>query len=160
MSASVHLSYASGFLELGMLGEAAAELALVDPALCATPKVLHLKTAIFGATGDWHSMRRCARLLVRAVPEDVQGWISLAFSTRRAVSLRAARRILLQALALHPDEPVISFNLSCYEAQFGNETKALTHLLRAIALNSNCQKMALLDCDLEPLRDWLESARC
>jgi tetratricopeptide (TPR) repeat protein len=139
-----------------MLREAMAELDHLDRKLATTPEALRLRIEIHSTVNEWRAMRRCARLLVAQEPCDAQAWIHLAYATRRVVSIRAARRILLKATLLHPEEPIILFNLSCYDAQLHKLESAAHFLLKAIALNPDCQSLSLIDPDLEPLRILLE----
>jgi tetratricopeptide (TPR) repeat protein len=155
MDATGRLSYISGYIALGMYGEAAAELARLDPSEANTVDGLRLRVELLTVVEDWRGVRRCALRLVQLAPEDPQGWISLAYATRRIVGIRSARRLLRQGSRLHPEAPIISFNLACYAAQLGHFEEASSLLLRAIALEPLCQRMALADPDLEPLRQFL-----
>lgn len=160
MSVKSQLSFASGYLQLGMFREAAAELARLDGQLENDPDVLRLKLEMHAAGGEWRSARKCGRLLVELAPEDAQAWISYAFVTRRAVSIRSARRILARAERLHPEEPIIKFNLSCYASQLGHFQEATLYLIEAIAIHPACQDLALSDPDLEPLRTQADLGLC
>ena len=75
-----------------------------------------------------------------------------AYGTRRAESLTAAEKILLEAEALHGTNPTVQFNLGCYACQLGNLTAAQARVKRAIALDRHFQLLAQTDSDLEPLR--------
>jgi tetratricopeptide (TPR) repeat protein len=160
MSSKLHLSYASGYLQLGMLREAAAELARIDRDLAGLPEVLRLKVDFFTIREDWHTVRRYTSQLVKLEPADVQAWVTLGYSTRRSVSIRAARRILLRAAALHPEEPVLKFNLACYAAQLGKLPEASLFLTTALALDPRYQELALADPDLAPLREEFQRGLC
>ena len=65
--------------------------------------------------------------------------------------MEAARAVLLGAREAHPNEPIVFFNLACYNSQLGNLEEAKEHLARAIAIDGNVRKMALDDPDLEPI---------
>lgn len=160
MSVTLHLTYASGYIQLGMFREAAAELARLDRRIAGSPAVLRLRAEIHAAAGEWSAMKRCARQMTDADPEDAQGWISLAYATRRTVSLRAARRTLRKAESFCPEEPIIKFNLACYAAQLDRPAEAARYLLLAIALDPECQALAVEDPDLEPLRERFEQGLC
>lgn len=75
-----------------------------------------------------------------------------AYATRRAESLTAAEKILLEAERLHPAEPTIQFNLGCYACQRGALAEARRRVARAIALDKKFIGAAASDPDLEPLR--------
>ena len=93
--------------------------------------------------------------IVKLKPGEPQSWIALAYATRRKEGggLAAAREILTQAQSCFPREPVIAYNLACYECQLGNQQAALEWLHKACASGSagKIRSMALDDRDLEPL---------
>ena len=88
-------------------------------------------------------------------PEEPESWIALAYATRRKQGggLDAARKILIRAQSCFPKEPVIAYNLACYECQLGNHKAALKWLRKALAAGPARQirSMALDDRDLQPL---------
>ena len=94
--------------------------------------------------------------LFRYAKEAVQHAWQYAYATRRAISLRSARRVLQKAEIMHPAEPIIQFNLACYAAQLAKLPEAASRLTAAIALHPDCQSLALLDPDLAPLRAHFE----
>jgi Tfp pilus assembly protein PilF len=75
-----------------------------------------------------------------------------AYGVRRAHSLDAAEKILLQAASLHPADATIQFNLGCYACQLGRPEEARRRVERAIALDEKFRELAASDPDLEPLR--------
>jgi tetratricopeptide (TPR) repeat protein len=81
----------------------------------------------------------------------------LAYATRRADSLEAARAILLAAAEAHPSHAIIRYNLACYECQLGNISAAKEHLSEAFSLKPSCRETALTDPDLQPLLDGMGS---
>jgi len=99
----------------------------------------------------WELMQEVAKRLAEFQPHDIQWTISLAYATRRAESIEAAKEILMQALQRHPDEAMVHFNLGCYASQLGDLTLAKAHLNRAFVIEPKCRLMALSDPDLEPL---------
>ena len=88
-------------------------------------------------------------------PENAQWSISLAYATRRAQSIEAARRILLEAVERHPGEPILHYNLACYECQLGDIEVTKARLAHAFKLEPKCRLMALDAEDLAPLWDTL-----
>ena len=94
------------------------------------------------ATRNWELAQALAKRLASDDPADPQWAISLAFATRRVESIEAAKEILLEAAARHPNEPTIHYNLSCYECQLGNLDAAKVRVKRAIELQPKCAAMA------------------
>jgi Tfp pilus assembly protein PilF len=78
----------------------------------------------------------------------------LAYATRRVDSIEAARVILLDALAKHPEAAIIHYNLACYDCQLGHLDSAKQFLARAVELSPGYKRIALEDDDLKPLRTF------
>jgi tetratricopeptide (TPR) repeat protein len=159
MHVNRHLSYAQGYLELGMVAEAAAELDQIPASASENAAVLTLRLAVLQEQKNWSALRLAAGEFVRRHPEEAGAWVTWAYATRRADSLAAAERILLEAEPLHPQEPTIQFNLGCYACQRGDLKAARRHVDRAIALEENFRVLAATDADLAPLREG-ERADC
>jgi Flp pilus assembly protein TadD len=154
---SHHLSAASGWLGLGNWREAVVELEKIAPALRHHPSVLQLWYDIFARREQWDEAEKFARELVHLQPQDAQFWIWHAYATRRMTGggILQAREILEKARDLAPDDPLISFNLACYECQLGNLQTAVQRLRQALGLGNPkaVKELALADKDLEPLWD-------
>lgn len=156
MSHRRQLEAALGYLELGLLDEAMAELEGIALEHRTAPETLSVWLGVYHAAEKWTEMQEVARHLVQTQPQDAQWWISLAFATRRAECLEAAQSILLEAEKAHPDEPIIQFNLGCYACQLGDTGAAQRRIRRAIELDGHCRALALADPDLAPMRESLE----
>lgn len=153
MNPARRLSHARGYLELGMLTEAAAELAKIPASEDASSDVLTLRVVVLQEQKDWANLRIAAAELARRKPGDATAWIIWAYAVRRAESLEAAEQVLLEAEHIHPDEPTIQFNLGCYACQLGALGVARRHVARAIALDAKFAAAAATDPDLAPLRE-------
>lgn len=147
-----HLSYAQGYLELGLLVEAAAELDRIDPEERDALPVLALRMAVVQEQRRWPELCAVAGDFVRRAPEEAGAWIAWAYATRRADSLAAAERILIEAEQHHPAEPTVQFNLGCYACVRGDLAGARHRVDRAIALDPKFAELAATDPDLAPLR--------
>src|SRR6266542_2399342 len=108
------ISHAHGYLELGMVAAAAAELEHITGEDAQTNEVLAIRLAVLHEQQNWPAVRDLARELVQRNPAEPAMWVTWAYATRRADSLEAAEAILLEAEKLHPIEPTIHFNLGCY----------------------------------------------
>ncbi len=146
-----HLRVAEGYIDLGMFLDANEELEQIDPDVRHLPEVLAQRCRIYGALKKWDLLQVVSRKLVACNPADIQAWVRLAFATRRAESLAAAKEILLEGLKRNPGIDNFHFNLACYECQLGNLDAAKEHLSQAITLDKKWQMRALEDEDLEPL---------
>lgn len=149
------LSHARGYLELGLVEEAAAELALLPPGPPGPPgdlEVLGLHALILREQSRWLELRVATAELVKRQPDLADWWITYAYATRRSVSLHEAEAILREAELRHPQEPTIQFNLGCYACQLGDLAEARRRIDAAIALDAHFRAAAATDPDLAPLR--------
>jgi Flp pilus assembly protein TadD len=146
------ISYAQGYLALGMVAEAAAELAQLPPADSQRPEALAVQLAILHEQKKWDEVRDLARELVRRSPSEPALWVTWAYATRRSESLAAAEKILREAVVHHPVEATIQFNLGCYACLRGDLVSARALVDRAIALDPKFSQLAATDPDLAPLR--------
>jgi tetratricopeptide (TPR) repeat protein len=113
--------------------------------------VLALRLKIYRALEKWDLTQVVAKTLVVRDPLDIGPWVSLAYAVRRAVSLDAAKAVLLQALHGLPDAAILHYNLACYECCLGDLVAAKDCLKRAITLDPRYRERALEDEDLAPL---------
>ncbi len=148
-----HIAHAQGYLGLGMVAEAAAELERVPAPERDSVEVIALRVAILQEQADWPRLAEAAAEFARRAPAEAAAWVTWAYATRRARSLADAERILLEAEAHHAAEPTIQFNLGCYACQRGDLAEARRRVDRAIALDQSFRALAGTDPDLAPLRD-------
>ena len=149
---------AVGWLELGNLAEARAELAQVSEGQQEHPDVLELRWSISAQEKRWDEALQIAQAQVRRAPKRSSGWLHQAYALRRVPngSIQKAWEALLPAFDKFPKEPTIPFNLSCYACQLRQLDVARDWLNRAVAVGGKekIKQMALEDTDLEPL--WAE----
>jgi tetratricopeptide (TPR) repeat protein len=146
------ISHAQGYLGLGMVAEAVAELEHLAAPERDALEVLALRVAVLQKRQDWPALAAAAGEFVRRAPEEAAAWVTWAYGTRRADSLAAAEKILVEAEQRHPKEPTIQFNLGCYACQRGDFVEARRRVDRAIALDRKFADAAATDPDLAPLR--------
>jgi tetratricopeptide (TPR) repeat protein len=153
---SHHLSAAMGWLGLGDWREAEAELDRMAHELQTHLWVLEARFEVCAKSGGkWDKAAEIARALIEALPKEPQFWIWHAYSTRRRPGggILQAREILRKAQKLIPAEPLISYNIGCYECQLGHLQEAWTWLETAFTLGDRkaFKSMALEDQDLQAL---------
>jgi tetratricopeptide (TPR) repeat protein len=148
-----HCQAAAGYLELGMFSEASTELDKIDPFNRAAPEVLALRITIYRGLEKWELMQELAKRLADFQPGDIQWTISLAYATRRANSIEAAKEILSNAEPRFPREGIIKYNLACYYCQLGEIEHAKNYLKKAFEIDLHWRMAALEDGDLRPLWD-------
>lgn len=146
------LSHARGYLELGLIDEAGAELARLSTVDQERPVALALRAAVLQEQQRWPELADVAAQLVRQQPAQSGWWIALAYAIRRSESLNEAEAVLREAERAHPHDPTIQFNLGCYACQRGDLRVALERVTRAIALDEEFRNAVTTDPDLAPLR--------
>jgi len=156
-----HLSAAEGWLELGNIAEAGAELDQISPDMRDHPIALALRWQLCAKACKWGEAAEIAEGLMAREPGEVQHRILRAYAVRRMEGggLAQAWEILRSAAEEFPEEPTIPFNLACYASQMGRLAEAREWLNTAIARGGPAiQQMAHTDPDLEPLRASLGGA--
>ena len=146
---------AVGYCELGLFGDANAELEKIDPFNRIAPECLVLRVEIYRGLEKWELMQAASQCLCELAPSEAQWIISYAYATRRAESVNAARNILINALPRFPAEAAIYYNLACYECQSNRIDSAKQYLKQAFRIDPNWRLQALEDEDLKPLWDYL-----
>ena len=146
---------ASGYMELGMLDEAAKALEEITPEDKSRKEVSGIRLDLYMAAKKWHLAATMAKRLLETQPENAGVWVNLAYSLRRSESLQEAEAVLLRGQALHPNHALIAYNLACYASVGGRVEEAKGRLRDAFKLDRSIRAMALEDPDLRPLRDWI-----
>jgi len=158
-----YFAAAVGWLELGNLAEAAAELAQIGPAQQDLPEVLELRWVLCAEQKDWAAGLQAARALLDHAPERPSGWLHQAYALRRVAggSVNKAWDALLPAYDKFPKEFLISYNLACYACQMRDLETARLWLERATSISGpkKVNQMALADPDLEALWEDIRKSR-
>lgn len=153
-----YLSAALGWLGLGNLAEAEAELAQISPEHQGHPDVLEVRWLVCAERQAWEEGLHIARALLQSAPERSSGWLHQAYAVRRVPggTVRQAWEALLPASERFPKEPIVPYNLACYACQMQDLDTARVWLKRALKTGGKerIKLMALADPDLEPL--WEE----
>jgi Flp pilus assembly protein TadD len=150
-----HVLACSGYLELGMLDDAALALEDIEPKGRTRTEVLGARVVLYIAAKKWDMAAAVASHLVKVEPENEAWWINLAYSIRRSEGIEQAEAILLRARVIHPKIAMIAFNLACYASVSGRMEEAKERLRNAIDLDKGVRILALDDEDLRPLWDWV-----
>jgi tetratricopeptide (TPR) repeat protein len=150
-----HLLAAIGWLELGNSAEADAELEKIRPALLTHPDILEVRWQVYAEQKKWALCLEAAKGIVNAAPERSSGYIQRSYALRRidGRGMEAARDALSEAVPKFPKEPIIPYNLACYECQLGRLQQAMAFLAKAFAMGDpkSLKLMAMNDPDLKPL---------
>jgi Flp pilus assembly protein TadD len=148
-----HLDYAVGYLQLGLLAEARAELADLSPEVLATPAALSLRQEIAMSDSAWPEVIDLAPELVAHDNTDERPWIAWAYALRELHRIEEARDILLTGARLIPKPTLlVAYNLACYACLLGDVPEARRLLDAVIAEDESWRQVALDDDDLAALR--------
>ena len=152
----LRLSAVEGWRELGNLEEAWSEYWTIPEKYMDLPEVLEVRWLLEVAAEEWDSSLEIAIKLMELAPERPSGWIHRSYSLRRSKTggLSAAKSALMGAYKIFPQEPVIPYNLACYDCLLGESASALEWLAMAIKCSSKelIREMTLADEDLRALR--------
>jgi tetratricopeptide (TPR) repeat protein len=140
-----HLTEAVGYLELGILQDAWDSLEEIPAEQRHLPPVLQVRLEIYRRMEKYEGMATIAEHLTKALPEDSQNWISLAYAQRRYLDLQTAEKTLLEAQKRFPEEATIPFNLACYACQMGRLDEAREKLAKAIEMEPSFKKAGIED---------------
>ena len=151
------LNAAIGYLELGMLEEAAGELENLSPEDRTSSEVLGVRMEIYRSAKKWSLMEVVARELWKRYQDEPIYLNNLAWVVRRQESIEAAQTILLEGFERFPNDAMTNYNLGCYACLLGDMDNAKRFVGEAIKLDSKYKLMALDDGDLEPLWDSFAS---
>lgn len=149
-----HLEFARGYLALGLLTEAQAELGLIPRAERNTSEVLSVRLALHLAKKEWEIVTRLGEDLTRSHPDDEDGWISWGYALRELNRVAEALAVLLKAEPFHGETcALVHYNLACYFCLLGNQAEAARRLRRACRMERSLKATALADEDLRAMRD-------
>ena len=150
-----YLLHAVGWLELGNVAEAKAELAQIRTSVQMHPDVLEVRWMICAEERQWDEGLAVARALLHSAPDRPSGWLHQAYALRRVSNggLQRAWDALLPAFEKFPGLEIVPYNLSCYACQMKQLDSARLWLKRALSIGNKDRVMrrALEDTDLEPL---------
>ena len=150
---SLHLQAAQGWLELGNHLEANEELEQITAECRAHPAVLEVRWQIYAKAKTWAGALDIAAALAQLVPEQPLGWLHRSYCLHELKRTEEARDNLLRVVDKFPEDPIMRYNLACYECQLGRMEQAKQWLEKAFTLGDpkKIKLMALDDPDLEPL---------
>jgi tetratricopeptide (TPR) repeat protein len=147
----VHLLAAQGYLELGMIEEALAELALVEMPLFNDPDLLELRLHILMRGRRWAEALAAAENLLVINETALSAYIHGAFALHELGRTAEARDLLMRGPSILRNDPTFHYNIGCYEAVLGNRKAALESLRQSFAMDETFRDFARRDPDLVKL---------
>ncbi len=147
-----HLSYALGFLELGLTDEAREEIAALAPEYLSRPDALTVRMEIAMAKETWDEVIALAPELIGHDAAQERPWVAWAYALREQERIAEARETLLAGSRLIKDPtPLVAYNLACYACLLGDIPEASRLLAVVIARDKSWREVAREDPDLAPL---------
>ena len=156
---SKRVSYALGYLGLGLIEQASEELEAVEGDDRLSIPVMLARIELYMAAKNWDLLIAVAKGVARADPSHEQAWIGWAYALRCLERTAEARAVLLEAEPHHGKQSaLLHYNLACYECLLGDMAKAKTRLRRACKMGgTEFKTLALDDPDLQAM--WEEIGR-
>ena len=148
------ITAADGYVDLKMGSHAERELSLVPAELHTSIEYRRVECRVLMLHDNWQEAHSVAAGICDETPDDPGGWVILAYTARRALSIEKARELLIEAMPRFSDDGIFPYNLGCYECQLGNLDAAREYLTTAFSISPEYHRLALQDEDLEVL--WRE----
>jgi predicted Zn-dependent protease len=152
---------ADGWLRLGDLAQAEAELAALAPAVQEHAEVLQLRWTLASRREDWRECLRLADGLVRQAPERRFGWLHLALSLHKLGRTAEAYDRLLAAADQFEASATLPFFLARFACALGRLDAGRHWLAVALAdadrtgTGRELRRRAQDEPDLASIRDEL-----
>jgi tetratricopeptide (TPR) repeat protein len=149
-----YLLAAEGWIELGNVAEASAELENIDPQARFHPDVLALRWQIYAKAEKWTACIDIGEALVKLAPERSESWIHRSFSLHEVGRTDEAFEKLLPVVDRFPSVWQVPYNLSCYSSVLRRFDEAEKWFKRAMLVDEkSVQTAGIDDSDLRPLWD-------
>ena len=147
---------AQGYLELGMTGEALAELSALPADGSRDPDIVELRLHVLIQAKRWADAWNAAEELLCISPGVLPGYIHGAFALHELGRTAEARDLLLRGPEELRNDPIFHYNIGCYEALLGNREAGLASLEQTFAMDRSYREFARRDPDLALLREGLK----
>ena len=149
-----YLHAAQGWIGLGNIPEAEAELKRMKHRLMSHPDVLEVRWHIDAHKKEWEEAANLADALVILEPQRWDGWVHRSFAFHEMKRTREAFDKLLPAAEMFPEVWTIPYNLACYCIQLGRIKDGKFWFKKAVAIDENAAlQSGREDADLKPLWD-------
>ena len=150
---NIRLTYANGYIDLGMFKEAQAELEEIAEPDCSQAPSVMMWNKLHLTAGNWSELVQVSRELTVIAPEEAFGWVNWAYALRELADAVSAKKVAEKALDRHPKEAVILYNLACYCSLLSEFETARSYLDAAIQIDDSFAAEFETDRDLDGLRD-------
>ncbi|MBN1673710.1 MAG: hypothetical protein JXR37_21865 [Kiritimatiellae bacterium] len=142
---------ADGYMDIKMFDEARKELDSIPVEYRDVPDYLWLRHRLTFAEQNWSEALDVGRKLCALAPDEPESWVSYAYAARELQQVELARRVADKGVEMFPDQPLLAYNLACYECLLGNLDRTRDLLTRAFSLDGKLRQEAMADTDLTGL---------
>jgi tetratricopeptide (TPR) repeat protein len=154
ISTRKHLEYAKGYIGLGMIKEASAEIEAIEAEDWHSMEVQRVRIDLCMEAKQWSEVVDIAGQIAEALSEEEQVWISWAYALRELQRVKEAEEVLLKAEKVYGHKSaIVHYNLACYACLLGYLEEAGKRLKRAIKLDKRFEDECDKDPDLKALFD-------
>ena len=148
-----------GFLELGMLHEAAAEFDQIDPQYKSTVEVMELQMTIYRRILKWEEVAVLAQCLAKSFPDNAKWHLEWAEAICECERIREARDVLASVQDRFRDNAELQYTLARYESVIGNYEATQRNLERAYELDNATRGRSREDFEFNGFWDWLNEQK-
>jgi hypothetical protein len=161
ISTAKRISYALGYIELGLVNQASDELESIEGEDRLSIPVMLARIELYMEAKDWELLVAVAKGVAKADPKHERAWIGWAYGLRCLERVAEAKAVLLEADGHHGKaSALLHYNLSCYECLLGDIEQAKTRLHQACKMGGKQFKtMALDDEDLKPMWEQIAAMK-
>lgn len=154
---SVHLQFARGWLELGDVTEAEAELGQIRHEYQHCPEVLEIRFQVLARRQRYEEALNVALRQISDTPTDYRGHMNRGNALFWLDRTGEAISAVMDVLAEHPKVAALPYNLACYWMKLGDAEGAIRWFEAAleIGLRKGVIQHALADPDLRPIWDYI-----
>ncbi|MGH8016986.1 MAG: tetratricopeptide repeat protein [Opitutaceae bacterium] len=145
------LSFARGYLDLGMAAAAGRELDALGVRHRCYADVIELRVRVMFARGRFAQAARLARSAARVYPGIAEFYVLASEAYEALGQPGEAKAVWVSSPSLFHVSSVFHYNLARYEAQMGNSLSAREHIALAIELDPSNQHRASKDPGLREL---------
>ena len=147
------LEAARGYLQLGMPVQASRELDKVPDSLRDNFDFQILKGESLRESEQYADAVDHFKEALDLRPENLQGFLGLAWCYKRLDQLQAAIDTLEIGRTYHPDESIVIYNLACYFSLQQNKSKAIECLGRSLRMEPDLVELIRDETDFDSLRE-------
>lgn len=135
-----------------LLRRGLATLAELPAADRADPRARLIEGEGLRALGEWQAALEPLAAAAAGSPARIEAWLGLGWCLKRLGRLDDAIASLERGRTVSPAQPILMYNLACYQSLAGNVPAAIENLTQAIALDARYRDLTGSERDFDPIR--------